>query len=468
MKSLVFVEKLSYYKYINVDYPEFLLVFLNYIDLGQLGMPNIMKTLLGGDVSVQTSTSKKLRLLESAADAGRDEMILMNSYYDLSYSVIFLETYGGVLFSMLITLFMYALFKIISVCMSSKYIKTKKLINSVLTMFEKNIIITLLVSRYFHLCVGITFNFRYMTLSSTYHIVSFSIGAIYTSLLLMVCITLTCMLIRDERNFSKFTFMVPLFKKVAVLYCDFADPANSRFARFLPLFTLLPNCGMCIIIVMLSNWPLAQLILLASFEIVSIFMHVQKVPFKSNFVKANLVIADVGFLLINICFLAVYSIQDNMSEAILVYKIGLGWTIISIGSGAFILQIIIKLVDMVIRARKNKTAKRKSTKSTLPNNESDLEAKQLQNAKDNNLSSSLDVNHTPFQSIKRILVKPKPAIQYTSNSSSTASEISVGPSSNTELPIKQRISQLNESHDSLVGGESLTSKYKMMLEAKRD
>lgn len=439
MKCLVLAERISYFKYCNVKYPKFLKMFFDFIDLGQLGMPNVVKIIMreGDDSTPKQSDDQRLRRLASTAD----NQVTMNSHHNLSYSSVFLETYGGIFFSMLMTLLIYAVLKLVSFCLrnsGTKYAKIKNVIASVVKTLEKSVIATLLVSRYFHLCVGVILNFQYMSLSSSYHKASFSIALIYSILLLILALALLFICFANKKHFDRFPFMTSLFEKVDILYLDFEDPLSNSLARSLPLMTLLLNFATASTIVTLFRWPLLQIMLMTGYDILTVFLHLQSVQFKSKYTRFSLLITEIGLSLISICLLIIYTIQDAQSIYMLKKRIILGWTVIGIGGCILLLQMLNKIVESIVKA-KQKAKLKKEEKMRLKEKESRVGVNDdAQNAEPNIRANSTKENSSKPSTGRAIKVR---------TSSEISSDISRKDKSRMVLGIQttHKNMQLNES-----------------------
>ena len=97
MRILQIMARINFMKIVNVTYLTPLAAFYNHTDLGQFGLPNVFNTLSNANSS-QAENDDGLFMTDSQGN------IIFNDYFKYSFSQVFLDNYGGIIFSTCVSL----------------------------------------------------------------------------------------------------------------------------------------------------------------------------------------------------------------------------------------------------------------------------------------------------------------------------------------------------------------------------
>lgn len=357
MRFLILMSQINFLKLINVNFPTSLAIFFDSMDLEQFGIPNYVRNIFNVPEYEAKSTR---RMLQSSVNSTVTTSITFNTYHTFGFSTIFLETYGGILVSSITMLLLYFFCWMVSCCIKEKKLpRFKGLLRSVLEMMEKNVLTTLLMSRYQYLILAIFLNFMYRPLSNSYEITSFVIASIYTVMIIVGI--LACIRAALKNGFwEKKSAVVAYFtKKVDVLFSEYEDTA---LGRTVPAVNLIYNLFTMVIIAMLQNWPAVQIILMLSNNIVAVTLFCCSGVFKSSCVKFMAISAETGLFLITLCLLSIYSLQFETTTHAYNSRVIFGWVSVTIVGVTILVHVAAKLIEVLsgiikkIRERKKKKA----------------------------------------------------------------------------------------------------------------
>ena len=107
-RILQIMARINFMKLININYLTPLAAFYNFTALGQFGLPNIFNKIPGFNNS-QTSTDSTFKTNSEGA-------VIFNDYFRYSFSQVFFDNYGAIVFFICITLSLYLLVKVACKC----------------------------------------------------------------------------------------------------------------------------------------------------------------------------------------------------------------------------------------------------------------------------------------------------------------------------------------------------------------
>ena len=167
MRILQIMTRITFMKLINVNYLTPLANFYNYTDLGQFGLPNVFNTLLNAnnnqvDHQLISTIDDGLFMTDSQGS------IIFNDYFKYSFSQVFLDNYGGIIFSTIVSLTLCIFATFASKCFKKNISAIKKFLNAIVHSFKKSVIMTLLVSRYEYLCSALIHNYAFIPINRVY------------------------------------------------------------------------------------------------------------------------------------------------------------------------------------------------------------------------------------------------------------------------------------------------------------
>ena len=193
MRMLQIMARINFMKLININYLTPLAVFYDYTDLGQFGMPNIFNKI----PSFNSSQASANSTFKTGSQGGR---IIFNDYFRYSFSQVFLDNYGGIVFSGGITLILYLLVKVACSCFKHKNSKIIKTLIAAGQSFEKSVLMTLLVSRYSYLCSALILNYAFIPTIGAYQQISSGFAILYTIIMIFILILAICASFYHGRN----------------------------------------------------------------------------------------------------------------------------------------------------------------------------------------------------------------------------------------------------------------------------
>ena len=345
MRVLNIMARINFMKLINVNYLTPLASFYNYTDLGQFGMPNIFK---GSDSSITQFNSNRFFSTESHGN------VIFNDYFHYSLSQVFLDNYGGIIFSAIIFLVLYLLARVGSSFFKNPSSKIKKLLLKISQSLEKSVFLTLLVSRYLYLCASLLLNYAFLPLNGTYQQISFVFAVFYTVLLLFVMLLAICIAFYYGRTKAIVRPLKPFFGLIGLLCKDYH---SRRFlGRIMTFWTLLSNLLIMVVLIFLLKWPIVQISFLLTLSVATIIVSTPKRLYKNVTTKINVIGTEIGFIIFDIILLALYCLEDSESASVYNSRLGLSWCAVGVHISIILLQIIMKLIDFIQERRRKKKA----------------------------------------------------------------------------------------------------------------
>ena len=346
MRILQIMARINFMKLININYLSPLAAFYNYTDLGQFGLPNIFNKIPGFNNS-HTSTDSTFKTDSQGA-------VIFNDHFRYSFSQVFLDNYGGIVFSTCITLSLYLLVKVVCKCFKSEDSKIKKILISAGDSFEKSIFMTLLVSRYSYLCSALILNYAFIPINGAYQQISFGIAVLFTIIIILSWILAICASFYHGRNRAKLKSIRPLLNLIALLCREYQS--KRYFGRIMTFWTLLFNFMIMLILKLLRRWVIVQLSVLIILNVITILIALPKNVFKTAANKILVIGIEAGFIIASILFLVMHSLENSGSYQV---KLGLSWTTVGINIAIILFHIIVKIVEFFRLRRKKKREERK-------------------------------------------------------------------------------------------------------------
>ena len=335
----------------RINYLTLLATFYNYTDLGQFGLPNVFNKIPGFNSS-QASADPTLR----TDSEGR---VIFNDYFTYSYSQVFLDNYGGIVFSTCITLILYLLVKVAGRCLTNQNSIMEKMLIATGQSFEKSVITTLLVSRYPYLWSVLIFNYAFIPINGAYQQISFGFAILYTVIILLIWILAICASFYHGKNKTKLKFIRPLFGLITLL-CQEHHRKNP-LGRIMPFWNFLFNFTIMLVLELLRKWATLQLSALIVLNVITILMALPKNVFKTAANKITVIGTEFGFIIINVIFLVMRFLENSNSYQV---RLGLSWTTVGVNVAILLFQIVVKIVEFFRLRSEKKREKQKHMKTT--------------------------------------------------------------------------------------------------------
>ena len=376
MRFLQIMARINFMKLININYLTPLAAFYNYTDLGQFGMPNIFNKIPGYNNS-QTPTNSTIK-------TDSQGHIIFNDYFKYSFSQVFLDNYGGIIFSTCTTLTLYLLVKVASNCFKNKNSKIKKILIAACQSFEKSVLMTLLVSRYSFLCSALILNYAFIPINGAYQQISFGIAVLFTIIIILNWILAICASFYHGRNRAKLKSIRPLLNLIALLCRGYQS--KRYFGRIMTFWTLLFNFIIILILELLK--VIVQLSVLIVLNVITILIVLPKNVFKTAANKILVIGTEAGFVIAAILFLVMHSLENSGSYQV---RLGLSWTAVGVKVAIILFQIIVKIVEFFRLRREKKLEERKQKQASQKRANDDSQI-QLRKSHKFNISIEADSN----------------------------------------------------------------------------
>lgn len=332
--------RIALMKFININFPNPLASFFEYVDFKQFGLPNVFKSILNAG----SNTPPDAEGLN----------VLYNQYWNYTYNMLFFDNCGGIISATFQFLALYTIFKILFKIVPEKQQKLKHYLNLINGHIEKRLLAIFVSSRLLQLYFGIILNFRYMNLGNLYRDVSFAFCLLYAVVLIALVVICYAGSFRQKRSETR-GLIQPL--AMAVKSLCFQYTSSSSVGRFMPMITLfLSNFFITIAIALLTSWILLQLMIISMVHILTICLSFLPKIFKRPIEKIQAIVTTSGTLLF--CWvLALIHLTDPSSIS---KRRILAWIAVAIALFLMIFEILIKLIDVFLeRRRKKRLAARK-------------------------------------------------------------------------------------------------------------
>ena len=344
MRVLQIMARINFMKLININYLTPLSAFYNQTDLGQFGLPNVFNKIPGFNNS-QSSTNTTF--MTSSQDA------IFNDYFRHPLSQVFLDNYGGIVFTSCIYLMLYLLVKVVSKCFKDKDSKIKKALIATGQSFERSVLMTLLVSRYSYLCSALILNYVFLPTNGAYQQISLGFAILYTIIMVFILILAMCVSFYHGRNKVKLNSIRPLLSLVAILCRE--HRSKSYLGRAMTFWTLFSNLLIILVLELLRRWVIAQLSILIALNVITILIALPKDVFKATANKIIVIGTELGFIIIGLLFLVLHFLEKSNSYQL---RLGLNWTAVGVNGAIILLQIAVKIVEFFRLRRKKQRRER--------------------------------------------------------------------------------------------------------------
>ena len=348
MRILQIMARINFMKLININYLTPLAAFYEYADLGQFGLPNVFNKIPGFNIS-QASTNS----------TGSEGTAIFNDYFRYSFSQVFLDNYGGIVFSTCITLILYLLVKVACKCFKNKNSKIKKILIATGQSFEKSVIMTLIVSRYSYLCSALILNYIFIPFNGAYQQISFGFAILFTIIIAVVWFLAISVSFYHGRSKAKLKSIRPFLNLITLLCQEYHS--KSYLGRIMTFWTLLSNLIIVLVLELLRKWVIVQLSVLIVLNAMAILIALPKNVFKTEATKITVIGTEVGFTIISILFLVIYSLENSNSYQV---RLGLSWATVGVNVAIILFQIIVKIVEFVRLRRAKKREERNHTQAS--------------------------------------------------------------------------------------------------------
>ena len=388
--------RINFMKLININYLTPLASFYNYTDLGQFGLPNVFNKIPGFDSSQES--------INPTFMTGSQGLIIFNDYFRYPFSQVFLDNYGGIVFSTCITLTLYLFVKVISKCFKNENSKIKKILMAIGQSFEKSALMTLLVSRYPYLCSALILNYAFIPINGTYQQISLGFAIVYTIILGFIWFLAISVSFYHGKNKVKLKPIRPLFSLITLLCQE--HHSKRYFGRVMTFWNLFFNFIIMLVLKLLWRWVIAQLSVLVALNVITILVALPKNVFKTTATKITMIGTEIGFIIISVLFFVMYSLENSYQV-----RLGLSWTAVGVNVAIILFQIIVKIIEFfrLRREKKREEQKRKQEIRKKTTEESEIQfRKKRRKFNISNLANptgawdrSRSVNNT-FRNLKQI------------------------------------------------------------------
>ena len=346
MRILQVMARINFMKLININYLTPLAAFYNYTDLGQFGLPNVFNKIPGFNNS-QTST-------ESTYKTDSQGHVIFNDYFRYSFSQVFLDNYGGIVFSICTNLILYLLVKVICKCFKNENSRIKKILIAAGKSFEKSIFLTLFVSRYSYLCSALILNYAFIPSNGAYQQISSGFAIIFTIIIVFVWILAICVSFYNGKNKAKLRSIRPLLRLLVLLFQEYRS--KIYLGRVMAFWALFFNFIIMLVLKLLRKWVIVQLSVLIVLNVITILIALPKHVFKTAANKIIVIGTELGFIIINLLFLVMYSLENSNSYRV---RLGLSWTAVVVNVAIILFQIVVKIVEFFRLRREKKREEQK-------------------------------------------------------------------------------------------------------------
>ena len=127
-------------------------------------------------------------------------------------------------------------------------------------------------------------------------------------------------------------------------------------------WTLLTNLIITLTLQILRKWVIVvQLSVLTVLNVITILIALPKKVFKATANKIVLIGTELGFIIINLLFLALYLLKNSNLYQV---RLGLSWAVVGVNVAIILFQIIVKIIEF-FRLRREKRQKERKQKQGL-------------------------------------------------------------------------------------------------------
>ena len=124
--------------------------------------------------------------------------------------------------------------------------------------------------------------------------------------------------------------------------------------------TLQSNLIIMLMLELLRKWTIAQLSVLITLNVITILLSIPKKVFKTTATKILVIGTELGFIIISVLFLVMYSLESSNSYQV---RLGLSWTGVAVNIAIIAFQIVVRIIEF-FRARREKKREEQNQKRT--------------------------------------------------------------------------------------------------------
>lgn len=124
--------------------------------------------------------------------------------------------------------------------------------------------------------------------------------------------------------------------------------------------TLQSNLIIMLMLELLRKWIIAQLSVLITLNVITILLSIPKKVFKTTATKILVIGTELGFIIISVLFLVMYSLESSNSYQV---RLGLSWTGVAVNIAIIAFQIVVRIIEF-FRARREKKREEQNQRRT--------------------------------------------------------------------------------------------------------
>ena len=147
------------------------------------------------------------------------------------------------------------------------------------------------------------------------------------------------------------------------------------------IWALFVNFIIILVLELLRKWVIVQLSVLIVLNVITILITVPKKVFKTAANRITVIGTELGFIIINVLFLVMYSLENSGSYQV---RLGLSWSTVGANVAIILFQIVIKIVEFHRLRKEKKREERKQKQGSLKRTNDDS---QIQLQKYNNFGT---------------------------------------------------------------------------------
>ena len=148
---------------------------------------------------------------------------IFNDYFQYALCQVFLDNYGGIVFSTCIWLILYFLVKVAYQCLTNKNSKIQKIL--IATAFEKSVLKTILVSQCSYLWSALILKYAFIPPNGAYQQIRIGFVIVYTIIIAFILIPTISVSFDNGKNETKLNFNRPLFGLITLLCQEYRNKA---------------------------------------------------------------------------------------------------------------------------------------------------------------------------------------------------------------------------------------------------
>ena len=291
--------------------------------------------------------------------------VIFNSYFKYTFSQVFLDGYGGIVFSTCIILMLYLFIKVVTKCLKNENSKIRAVLIKISLFIERSLITTILVSRYMYLCSSLVFNYAFLPLNGTYEQISFVFAILYTILLIIIFGLAICAAFYHSRASKvKLKRIRPFLIILTILLQKYNN--KQVIGRFFTFWIFLSDFMIILVLIFLSKWPIAQLSILVIVSVTTLILSLTNSVFKTTASKILTIGTELGFISLYILFLVMYTMGNLGTSSAYSILLVLSWSAVATNASIILFWIIVEVVEFFrLRREKKRQEHQKKAAQTL-------------------------------------------------------------------------------------------------------